>query len=1149
MPYFRFFLLFLLCSPLLAQTDLRPELIVSQGHIQMVNAVDFAPDNRYIATGSADRSIKIWDRALKQEYRTLYGHKTGVQWLRFTRDGKYLLSAVHGAQEIFVWDFLKGTLLRKIPIQSNTHPINLANDPKELIVQRAEGYELVDIETGQLVRTLHDLIDVGYIGSHPHKAEVVSYTHANELSFYDLRNQKLLRSVKVPFTMGNEVVFSPDGKKMAVASLSEGRLAVWDNESLKLLHDISLEEEANGGGVVDMAFDNKDKHLFVLLRNGDLLAYKLRNGKLVKRLQDLDDPTSAQGKSNLAGMRFGVATDLALSPDNTFLGAACTIFQTRKGLSGIRNFMGVRFWEVESLRAAGELTGYFKLISDLMIGPEERFLGSSNIDNNTGFRLWNLRDGDIDRFIPTTGISCQSGDKRRLAVWSFADSIAKLQVLEFPNLKSVLDIPKLQTLNGLALDEAGKRLALQTVKVDAQNPQNNQSQIQIIEVETGTLLQSIPLSYQEGLAEFNSLQLSPSGEEVLIIGQLGMGAWSVETGEKISNLSLQLGYDRFLDFEPETGHAVIAQAKPRYDMESKSLQQDIRFVTWDYRTGRQIQESPVIGNGVFRAGDFSQDGEYFVTGGSGYFGNIEFKLTIWDWSTLQPLCQLQGHTGGVSDVCFGPKGKRLYSASEDGTIRVWSIDSCRQQAAFIGMGTTDYILLDTNNYYKASRGSNKGIGFRYGKKLYTFDQFDLRFHRPDKVMSALGASPLVVRMYEKAYEKRLSSLGFNSDAFSGDLQLPALRIVNQQQLPLSTEKEQLELTLEHQSNGLPLSRLMVYINDVPYPNSKGIPIKNKEEQGSLQVEVPLNSGGNLVQVSVINERGLESARESININCLKERRPDLYLLTVGVSEYQDSLRNLRYAAKDARDLGNLMHENPLFGKIESVELLDGEARRDAVLQAARKLFAKAKVNDYVIVYLSSHGVLDDSLNYFLAMHDMNFARPAEGGLAYQDVEQLFDRSEARQRLLFIDACHSGEIDRSQRGLVEQLQTPAGDVAMRSKSGGGNYRAKAGLSNSFAYMKNLFSDISKGTGTTVISAAGGFEFALESEDWNNGVFTYAVLQALQNREADANSDAHISVLELKRYVVRRVLELTNGKQRPTTRSENVVNDFLLQRLTK
>jgi hypothetical protein len=53
------------------------------------------------------------------------------------------------------------------------------------------------------------------------------------------------------------------------------------------------------------------------------------------------------------------------------------------------------------------------------------------------------------------------------------------------------------------------------------------------------------------------------------------------------------------------------------------------------------------------------------------------------------------------------------------------------------------------------------------------------------------------------------------------------------------------------------------------------------------------------------------------------------------------------------------------------------------------------------------------------------------------------------------------------------------------------------------MQNMFSDLHRGSGAIVISAAAGQGYALESDEWNNGVFTYCILNGLVNRAADAN----------------------------------------------
>ena len=77
---------------------------------------------------------------------------------------------------------------------------------------------------------------------------------------------------------------------------------------------------------------------------------------------------------------------------------------------------------------------------------------------------------------------------------------------------------------------------------------------------------------------------------------------------------------------------------------------------------------------------------------------------------------------------------------------------------------------------------------------------------------------------------------------------------------------------------------------------------------------------------------------------------------------------------------------------------------------------------------------------------------------------------------------------------------------------------------------------------VISSAGGAEFALESDAWRNGVFTYSVLEGILENKADRDGDGEVLVSELRDHVVERVQVFTEGMQTPTARSVNLELDF-------
>jgi uncharacterized caspase-like protein len=59
-----------------------------------------------------------------------------------------------------------------------------------------------------------------------------------------------------------------------------------------------------------------------------------------------------------------------------------------------------------------------------------------------------------------------------------------------------------------------------------------------------------------------------------------------------------------------------------------------------------------------------------------------------------------------------------------------------------------------------------------------------------------------------------------------------------------------------------------------------------------------------------------------------------------------------------------------------------------------------------------------------------------------------------------------------------------------------------------------------------------------------VFTYSLLSGLKNGTADQNKDGKITVTELKDFVSQEVERLTDGRQKPTSRKENLEFDFVI-----
>jgi hypothetical protein len=81
---------------------------------------------------------------------------------------------------------------------------------------------------------------------------------------------------------------------------------------------------------------------------------------------------------------------------------------------------------------------------------------------------------------------------------------------------------------------------------------------------------------------------------------------------------------------------------------------------------RELREQMVLGHegGVYSPA-FSRDGKRIVT------ASDDKTARIWDAATGQPIAQLKGHEGAVYSAAFSPDGRRIVTASEDKTARIW----------------------------------------------------------------------------------------------------------------------------------------------------------------------------------------------------------------------------------------------------------------------------------------------------------------------------------------------------------------------------------------------------------------------------------------------------------------------------------------------
>ena len=80
------------------------------GYSEAFRSVSFSSDLKHIASGSEDKTIRIWSVEHGTEIKKIEGHANWVNSVSFSKDGKYIISA-SSDKLIKIWT-LEGNLVQ-----------------------------------------------------------------------------------------------------------------------------------------------------------------------------------------------------------------------------------------------------------------------------------------------------------------------------------------------------------------------------------------------------------------------------------------------------------------------------------------------------------------------------------------------------------------------------------------------------------------------------------------------------------------------------------------------------------------------------------------------------------------------------------------------------------------------------------------------------------------------------------------------------------------------------------------------------------------------------------------------------------------------------------------------------------------------------
>ncbi len=601
--------------PLLSALNQERDLLKVIDLPEVVSSVAMSPDGTRIASGSTDKTVRIWDAATGRLIgQPLRGHEGWVVKVAFSPDGTRIVSSA-----------LDGT------------------------------FRLWDAATGQPIgQPMPGGIGVAFS---PDGARILAGDGSGELQFWNTTTQ---RRVGPPLRAHDgtvmAVAFSPDGTRIASAGFDDKTARLWDAATGRLIGQPLRHDR----GVSDVEFSP----------DGSLLA----SAGYDKTVRFWDGATG-RPIGDPVRTSFSVLS-VAFSPDGTRLATAGVDKSIRLWDVGTRRPVGVldgheaavesltfshdgrrllsgsddktvRVWDPRSWQP---IIGHDDTVTDAQFSRDGRRILSGSYDKTE--RSWDLATGSpigsplrvaddsVDRLYPF-------GDDRLMSLNSEGTVIRLWDTRTGQPVADPVRLPpESPELRAIYWSDTSGRIA---ATLDPYT-------VQIWDTHTMRPI-GAPIKSEQLIT---SLNLTGDGR-ILAIGDStgGVRLRDASSGKPIG--------------QPMTGDGIVvtlaASRDSRLIAAASVSGGSSPLRLWDMRTSQPIG-NPIPVDTIVNVATFSPDGRILAA------GSQDGTIRLWNVADQTSFgAPLIGHTGTVTSLTFSDDGTKLLSASDDHSLRVWPIPS------------------------------------------------------------------------------------------------------------------------------------------------------------------------------------------------------------------------------------------------------------------------------------------------------------------------------------------------------------------------------------------------------------------------------------------------------------------------------------------
>jgi WD40 repeat protein len=465
-------------------------------------------------------------------------------------------------------------------------------------------------------------------------------------------------------------------------------------------------------------------------------------------------------------------------------------------------------------------------------------------------------------------------------------------------------------------------------------------------------------------------------------------------------------------------------------------------------------------------------------------------------------------------------GRLAVAALGDGTVRWYRLrDGQELLALFLTSDAKRWVAFTPSGYYDASPGGEDLIGWHINRgpdqaaDFFPASRFHDRMYRPDVVRLVLdtldeNAAVTQANVASGRVEPKITL------ADIATLAPPTLELISAP-TRFATDHVSIKFSV-HAPVGAPMmGDPRIKVNGAWQPTSRAVSQVAADDTRQVVIG-QLPSHDSMVEIYGDNQY---ARSEPLTIRLqwdskaavapgqqgrAAQHMPRLFILAVGISQYQRPDLRLNFAADDAERFVGAMRaqRGKLYAEVTTKLLRDDEATLAGVKTGLAWLQNQATGDDVGILFLAGHGFQSPDKDYFYAPADFDPSRPRDTGIDYKTIRQtLVKFSGAGNKAIFlIDTCYAG----------------------------GALGPNLGASSADSFATQLSRPEYN---VVVLTASSGDQLSYEDAKWGDGAFTKALLEGVTEGKADPAQTGEITVFDLSSYVTKRVKVLTEQRQIP------------------